>query len=220
MGRTAQNALYFHDGPTTPAPQQLENYHYQMSIPAGVRKTGPWQVGLSGIVETSAINSQFYLDRQSAVSVFHKKTGPIIDGSNSKRQPELATFRETYKDAPVHMPLSSRLQMSDAQDRLSLALLNYFVDLYVPKPSPTELTLRVVTSRKGPPGRADDDAAVASGPRVKRSKRPPGKKFQLSSEHIEPFTRTDRRLDPPTTGWTMKVHPASRLSWPVYPFNP
>ena len=63
-----------------------------MSITAGIRKTGPLTTCLSGLIATQAVNSRFYLDRQGNVSVLHEKTGLIITGANSKRQPELATF--------------------------------------------------------------------------------------------------------------------------------
>ena len=89
-------------------------------VPAGIRKTGPWVVCLSGIVDTQASTNQFYLDRQANMSVFHSKLGLIISGANSKRQPELATFTEKIKDQMYHMPISSRLRMSEARDRLGL----------------------------------------------------------------------------------------------------
>ena len=67
LGRLAQDALYFHEGPAEPAPQDQERYVRQLNIPAGIRKTGPWVVCLSGIISTSAVTSRFYLDRQGHV---------------------------------------------------------------------------------------------------------------------------------------------------------
>src|SRR5207253_5669480 len=90
LGRLAQDALYYHEGPTEPIPQDKARYHHQMSVPAGIRRTGPWVVCLSGIISTQAVNNQFYLDRQGSLSVTHRKLGLIITGANSKRQPELA----------------------------------------------------------------------------------------------------------------------------------
>ena len=52
------------------------------------------------------------------------------------------------------MPVSTRLQMSAADDRLSLAYNTFFSDLYIPAPSDSELDLRFVISGKGRP--ADD----------------------------------------------------------------
>jgi hypothetical protein len=94
LGRLAQDALYFHEGPQTPAPQQLPHYAHQMRAPAGIRKTGAWQVAYSGIMNSQAINSQFYLDRQGHLSIFHQKLGLIITGANSKRQMGLHRRRE------------------------------------------------------------------------------------------------------------------------------
>ncbi len=95
-------------------------YAHQMRVPAGIRKSGPWVICLSGIIDTSP-SSQFYLDRQANVSVFHEKLGLIISGANSKRQPELATFSGRVAGQLFHMALSSRLQMSEEHDRLALS---------------------------------------------------------------------------------------------------
>ncbi len=65
LGRLAQDALYYHEGPTEPIPQDQPRYSYRMSVPAGIRKTGAWVVCLSGLISTQAVNNQFYLDRQS-----------------------------------------------------------------------------------------------------------------------------------------------------------
>ncbi|PYV89472.1 MAG: hypothetical protein DMG05_13635, partial [Acidobacteria bacterium] len=151
LGRLSQNALYYHEGPTEPIPQDQPRYSHQMTVPAGIRKTGPWVVCLSGLISTQAVNSRFYLDRQGHLSVFHRKTGLIITGANSKRQPELATFSEKLSEQVIHMPLSSRLQMAEQQDRLSLAFSTFFSDLYVPAPSESDLKLRFAITGKGTP---------------------------------------------------------------------
>lgn len=51
LGRMAQSALYFHEGPVAPIPQDQLRYAHQMSVPAGIRKSGPWVVCLSGLQE-------------------------------------------------------------------------------------------------------------------------------------------------------------------------
>ena len=219
LGRLSQDALYYHEGPTQPIPQDQPRYSYQMSIPAGIRKTGPWQVGLSGIINTQAINNQYYLDRQSSLSVFHQKLGLIITGANSKRQPELATFSERIDGQMYHMPLSSRLQMSDDGDRLSLAYNTFFTDLYVPAPSDQEMTFRFVVAGKGTPpeeARLTLQLCLKPGEELETAT---GKKIALSAERIE--------LGPVELGgwirhhgWTLKVDPTAELAWPVYPYNP
>ena len=219
LGRLSQNALYYHEGPTQPAPQQQPRYAHQMTVPAGIRKTGPWQVCLSGLISTQAINSRFYLDRQGNVSVFHEKLGLIITGANSKRQPELATFSERLKGQVVHMPISSRLQMSDQQDRLSLAYNTFFSDLYVPPPSEAELRLRFVVTGKGSPPEQPKltlQLCLKAGEPLETGA---GKKLTVDTERIE--------LGPADLGglirhhgWSMQVDPTASLIWPVYPHNP
>ncbi len=219
LGRLAQDALYYHEGPLGPAPQQLPRYHRQMSAPAGIRKTGPWQVALSGIMSTQAINSRFYLDRQGHLSVFHEKLGLIITGANSKRQPELATFSEKLLGQTVHMPISTRLQMADAEDRLSLAYNTFFSDLHVPEPSPEELSMRFVITGRGRPA---DEPALTLQLCLKA-----GERLETGAGRLHTIGADRLDLGPEEIGgslrhhgWTLGVDPAARLTWPVYPHNP
>ncbi len=219
LGRLAQDALYYHEGPADRAPQDLPRYSHQMSVPAGIRKTGPWQVCLSGLMSTQAINSRFYLDRQGNISIFHQKLGLIITGANSKRQPELATFSEKLLGEVVHMPISTRLQMSEGKDRLSLAYNTFFSDLYVSAPSDTELSFRFSIAGKGRP--ADDarltlQLCLKAGETLETGS---GRKIVLGPDRME--------LQPSELGgwirhhgWTLKIDPTARLIWPIYPHNP
>jgi hypothetical protein len=219
LGRIAQDALYYHDGTTEPAPQTLPAYWYQMSVPAGIRKTGPWQVALSGLMSTQAIHNQFYLDRQGHVSVFHQKTGLIITGAGSKRQPELATFSEKLMGQTVHMPNSTKLQMGEHEDRLSLAYNTFFSDLFLPVPTANELALGFRISSRGElaeSARLTLQLVLKAGETLETGT---GEKIELGTDRIE--------LGPAELGgsirhhgWTMKVDPSARLVWPVYPFNP
>ncbi len=218
LGRLAQNALYFHDGPAEPIPQDRPAYAHRMSVPAGVRKTGPWVAALSGIISTQAADSQFYLDRQGNLSVFHEKLGLIVTGANSKRQPELATFRERLGGQVYHLPLSSRLVMDAARDRLSVAFRSFFADLYVEPPAEKRFAWRVSITGKG---RAPEEAWLTMQVCLK-----PGETLESANGRwtigAEPV-----RLGPEEIGgrlrhhgWTLELDPAARLEWPVYPFNP
>jgi len=218
LGRLAQSALYYHEGRTEPIPQDQANYSYQMSIPAGIRKTGPWVVALSGVINTQSL-SQFYLDRQSSVSVFHEKYGLIISGANSKRQPELATFSEKIEGQIFHLPLSSRLQMNDREDRLSLSYQTFFSDLYVPGPSEKELRLRFVLTGRGTPAeetKLNVQLCLKAGEILETGA---GKRIVLGTERVE-LSPEDLRGEIRHHGWTLKVDPTARLVWPMYPFNP
>jgi hypothetical protein len=217
LGRLAQDALYYHEGPAQPAPQQMESYMHRMEVPAGIRKTGPWQVALSGIIDTQAINSRFYLDRQGHVSVFHQKAGLIISGANSKRQPEIATFTEIVNGSTVHMPLSSRLQMANSEDRLSLAYNTFFNDLYVK--AGAGLSLRFVISGRGTPGpdtRLNLQLCLKSGETLETGS---GKKITLGTERVE-LTAADLQKRIKHHGWTLDLPDGAMLTWPLYPHNP
>lgn len=219
LGRLAQDALYFHEGPTASIPQDRPRYAHQMSIPAGIRKTAPWVVALSGIIDTQAINSQFYLDRQAHLGVFHEKLGQIISGANSKRQPELATFSEKVQGQTVHLPLSSRLQMSEKQDRLSLAFNTFFSDLYIPRPANEDLSFKFVISGRGTPAeepRLTLQLCLQAGETLETGA---GRRVTLGADRIE-LRAADIGGWIRHHGWTMKVDPTAQLIWPVYPHNP
>lgn len=218
LGRLAQNLLYYHEGRSEPIPQDQEGYAWQMSIPGGIRKTGPWMVALSGIIETQAVISQFYLDRQANLSIYHARTGLIVSGANSKRQPELATLREKLHDGTIaHLPGNSRLQMSSTVDRLSLAFNTFFTDLYVPPPEGPNLSFRFVIAGRGRPPQEAFTAlqlVLHAGETLETAK---GKvvlsdeKLNLSGEKLGWIRHH---------GWKLQVDPAANLTWPVYPFNP
>ncbi len=190
-----------------------------MKIPAGIRKAGPWVVSLSGIVETQAVNNNFYLDRQANLSVYHTRLGLIVSGAHSKRQPELATFREKFDGTVYHLPLSSRLEMSDSLDRLSLAHNTFWSELYVEPPSERELKFRFVINGKGRPPEeafATLQLVLKPGDTLETGN---GRKIVLGSQAVD--------LGPEAIGgsircggWTLHVDPTARLAWPVYPYNP
>lgn len=212
LGRIAQNALYFHEGAMAPIPLDRPAFRYQMSVPAGMRKSGPWFLCLSGIIATQSPRNQFYLDRQSHISVFHEKTGLIITGAQSKRQPELATFSEGSGEQVAHMPMSTRLRMGESEDELALAYNSFFA---------------VIRSKIG------DVLALDTEITPKRRLAEASFNLQLklhADETLEVGGRTvtlgAEAIDLPTEGslthhgWTMKTDPAARIKWPVYPFNP
>jgi hypothetical protein len=219
LGRLSQDALYYHAGATAPIPQDMESFSHRLLINAGIRKAGPWEVGLSGIVEPPAVRNQFYIDRQSNVSVFNQKLGLIISGANSKRQPGLGTFMEKFDGITNAMPVSSRLQMDKETDRLSLAYNTFFVDLYVPPPTANSVTLRFeITGHGTPPEEADLNLQLVLRP-GQVLETGAGKKITLGSDPIN--------LEPHDIGgwirqggWTLKVDPSARLRWPIYPYNP
>lgn len=219
LGRLAQDALYYHAGPRAPIPQDSRDYTRRLSIPAAIRKTGPWVVCLSGLISTQAVNNQYYLDRQGHLSVFHTKTGLIITGANSKRQPELATFSEKLLGQVFHMPITSRLDMGGEQDRLSLAYNTFFSELYVAKPSATALSFRFSIAGKGHPAdepRLTLQLCLKHGETLETAT---GRKITLGRDRIE-LSPDDLGGWIRHQGWRLKFDPTARLVWPVYPHHP
>jgi len=216
LGRLAQNALYYHDGPTASIPQDQARYAHRMSVPAGIRKTGPWVVCLSGLISTQAVTSRYYLDRQGHLEVFHERAGLIISGANSKRQPELATFWEKIPAGLFHLPLDSRLEMTAARDRLSLAYNMFVAELAVEPPTEKRLAFRFLIRRKGTPDearltlqlclKAGQALETGAGQRVVIGPQP------LTLDRLGGSIRHN--------GWTLTVDPAAQLVWPVYPYSP
>lgn len=218
LGRIAQNALYYHEGKTEPIPQDQPNYSHAMKVPAGIRKTGLWVVSLSGIYAPTYGLNNFRLDRQGNFSIFHKKTGLIISGANSKRQPELATFTEAMGKDSIYMPLSSSLKMSEKLDQLALAYNTFFAVLEVPKPFEKQLKFRFRTTYKwgdAVPGfnlqlvfKAGETLETGTGRKIMLGK----EKIELGDEDLGGMIRHN--------GWTLHIPKGMRLTWPVYPFNP
>jgi hypothetical protein len=189
-----------------------------MKAPAGIRKTGPWMVCLSGLIDTP-IDSQFTLDRQGHLSIYHEKLGLIVTGANSKHQPELATFVDKTKDRTTTIPFSSRLRMSDERDRLGLGYHTFFAEAEVPTPSESRLSFRFAITETGR-GRLQDaqlnlQLCLKAGEALETAKT----KITLGEQRVE--------LGPDQIGgwvrhrgWTLRVDPSARLVWPVRPFNP
>jgi hypothetical protein len=218
LGRIAQNALYYHEGPVQPSPQQQSTYSHRMRVPAGIRKNGPWVVTLSGLISTQAVNSQFYLDRQGNLSIFHEKTGLIVTGANSKRQPELATFFEKVAGGIVHMPQVSRLRMNDAAGHLATAYNTFFSELEVSPPMANAVKVRFTITPKS----RTIDAQLNLQLALKANETlttGAGKNITLGSEPVQ-LAPADLGGWISHRGWTIRLDPAARLTWPVYPFNP
>lgn len=222
LGRLAQSTLYFHEGPADSIPQELPEFAYAMKVPAGIRRTAPWTVCLSGLIDVP-IDSQFTLDRQGHVSIHHDQLGLIVTGANSRNQPELATFLEKTKGRQTTIPLNSRLRLASAanapDDRLGLGYHTFFAEAVFPRPSPDRLPFRFTMTETGH-GRLQDVAlnlqlCLKSGETLEtaRTKVVLGeKRIELGPDDIGGSLRHH--------GWTLMVDPTARLTWPILPFNP
>ena len=109
LGRIAQDALYYHDGPTEPAPQTLADLLISDERTRGDTQDRAVASGAFGIDEHAGDSQSVLSGSSGNVSVFHQKAGLIVTGAGSKRQPELATFSERLMGQTVYMPISTRL---------------------------------------------------------------------------------------------------------------
>ena len=218
FGRIAQNVLYYHEGKTAPIPQDKLNYVHEMKVPAGIRKTGPWVATYSGIIAPPVSLNNFFLDRQGNFSVFNKKTGLIISGANSKRQPELATFTEVTGADSIHMPVSSSLQMNEQVDKLSLAYNVFFATIEVPKPSATQLKFQIISTYKLEQAVSELNLQLVLKP-GETLETGAGQKIILNENKID---WSDAELGGwiKHNGWVMQIPQGMHLTWPVLPFNP
>lgn len=235
MGLLAQDALYFHSGPVERCTPQLPSYsHHLSTAPIGIRKEGPWVVGLSGIIDTPLPLSQWFLDRQANVSLFHKRAGLIIAGANSKSQPELATFLEKYRGVTYTKPIGSRLTMAHSEDRLALAHHTFSCEVTAPKPTEKEARLQFQITGRGPAPeeaylslqlclRAGAMLETATGQRITLTHQ----KVELTPEMLGgavtyyPASQpVDANGTAPSSAWTLKLNQPATLSWPIFPYNP
>lgn len=218
LSRLAQNALYYHEGETEPIPQDLPEFLHRLQIPAGIRKTGPWTVCLSGLIAPTDLINNFFLDRQGNLSIYHSKPGLIVTGANSKRQPELATFTETIGGQITHMPLTSDLRMEDNTNRLALSYHTFFAVLEVTAPTARQMNFSFHTVYKW--GEAQSELnlqlVLKSGKILECGN---GQMIKLGNDHLE-LGEKELSGSIRHNGWKLKIPPAARLIWPVYPFNP
>lgn len=218
LGRLAQSALYYHEGPLAAIPQDQSRFAYQMErVAAGIRKTEPWTIAYSGLFDPPT-SSQFTLDRQGNISIWHDRLGMIITGANSKHQPELATFVQRFGDGYSTVPRNNRLRMSEERDRLGLSYPNMFAEVEIPSPAPEKVALNVTVVEQGSglrDARLNLQLVLKPGEILETAKT----RVTLGEERIE--------LGPEQIGgwikhrgWKLTVDPTARLVWPVYPFNP
>ena len=211
LSRMAQNALYWHEGPSAPIPQDQKDWTYPMKVPASMEKDGPWWIARSALIATPAPRNQFYLDRQGHLSLFHENVGLIVNGANSKRQPELATFSETIQGQTYHLPLSGVLD----GERLSLAYNSFWADLRVRARSASRLEISIEITEQG----RIEEARLALQLAVK-----PGDVIDTANgRHLPGADRIEvddvgGRIR--HRGWTLTVDAPAKLAWPVFPFNP
>jgi len=219
LGLLGQNAFYYHVGPVVHCPPELPAYSFRIASPAGVRKQGPWTVALSGIVDTPLPRSQWFLDRQSNISLFHQQAGLILCGANSKHQPELATFSEELADGWEMTSRGGRLEQRESGDTLAVAHNSFSAEIFVPPPAANAAGVEFRINGRGSVPR---DAYLGLQLRFKPGTTvttAAGKTVVVSSEPIQ-FNDQDLGGELHHGAWTLKIDRDATLQWPIFPYNP
>lgn len=77
----------------------------------GTVRRAPWQIGYQVMPTRSWPANPFFLDRQNLFSLWHDRCGRLVNGSNSKRQPDVATFTVLENSGEEFLPLSDYLPL-------------------------------------------------------------------------------------------------------------
>ena len=116
------------------------------------------------------------------------------------------------------MPTSSRLKMSDDTDQLALAYNSFFAVLEVMPASIQRQEFRFVVTPTGRIAEVDLNFQLVMKP-GEAVETAAGRKEVLDEKPIR-WTAEDLGNWIRHRGWTLKLPPGARLTWPVYPFNP
>ncbi|WP_263409036.1 hypothetical protein [Terriglobus tenax] len=220
LGLLGMNALYYHNGPSTAPPPLQASYRHQLKNESGVVKDGPWVIGMSGIMDTPLPRSQWFLDRQSNLSLFHEKTGLILSGANSKHQPQLSTFSEKLENEWVIEPKGTRLAQFQDGSALAIAFNTFSAELSASvNASQDETVVRAQLSGRGKPPQEGYFALqlVLKPGQVLRTGT--GKTFKVSEGKID-LSAQEIGGSIEHNGWVLKPDAEATLQWPVYPYNP
>ncbi len=215
LGRLAQDAQYHSDGPEATTPQQMPSYRHVLDRPAVVRKNGSWVYSISAIVSPESPLNQFFLDRTMPVSLWHNRTGSIIDGGNTKLQPELVTFAAVRDGKLDAHPLDGLLRGSWDGDTLCVAEEGFSCRMtFVTVDDNTTLIRAKAENTYNHQNTAllqlqmrlhDGGTASINGSST-----------TLTAEKIEhkgPLTLAHN-------GWSAKLPAGSSFQWPVYTYHP
>lgn len=217
----SEDHQYWVDGPEAPWEQSGPNHVAELQgLPGGVRKQGPWFVCLQGIAHLLRGWGGFTIDRTSVFSLWHEKTGLIVNGSGEPGIHSAQSFKINLpwdKEAPP-VPETARVAMgvpgSKEPARLHAEFRGATVRVDVSFVSGTEVALDVKAgmNRKYYPAEFTLQLELREGDRVNG---------EALGAHAVEFNaeRLKGRID---AGRFVIEFPAAgaRLVWPHDPYNP
>jgi hypothetical protein len=112
----SENHQHWITGPLGKAECERENFTEQLQIAGGLRKQGPWVASLQGIQALPRGWGTFTIDRTGLLSLWHEKTGLIVNGSGEPGEHPAQTFQFHIKTEIVQhvVPERTRLNLGQA----------------------------------------------------------------------------------------------------------
>lgn len=146
LARMCENFLYWQPGDVAPPSFARTNNQATLALPAGIFKRGPWCVGLSCMRATTPedaayATNDYALERQKLFSLWHERTGLLIDGSNAKRQPENSTFCSLAGQAPDYWPCGGEVSGTADAFTAKAAYKAFYGTAEVRTPGPNEAVI-------------------------------------------------------------------------------
>ncbi|NPV09671.1 MAG: hypothetical protein HPY83_17145 [Anaerolineae bacterium] len=204
--------VHHQEGPEEAILQDRADYSVHDPGQALIRRGDGWFYCLSGIVTPPADN-RWGMDRQAFISVWNQGPRLIVGGGNSKDQPEWSNFVHPGQDGPLYLPTAARLEPGDQGDAVILTYGERDCTIGATIVDPGHLAVRLA----GPAGatgqlllKLKPRQALATG--AGASYVLDGEGLELTSEAAGGWIGQD--------GWRVGLPGDSKVTWPVYPFNP
>ena len=187
-------------------PEPCETGNFRIGLPIGVRRSGRWHAGVSGLRALNRVISpdgDYALDRQTLVFLSHNEAGTLISGIKSKRNPDWSTLRIGDDAYPVRTgDLSNDMTVRVHYDGFSADLawdLGEEARLKIEAHGDEEITAQLVLE-------IQQECEVALN----------GHEIDLTDK---PYRKADiQRIATPN--WEVTAECAGEFDWFVAPFNP
>lgn len=192
-------------------------------LPAAVIRPHDFCISACGY-QTVAHPSNWRLDRQNLISIWHKKTGLIVGGGNSKLQPAFSCFNVNDRSGQIfylhHQP---KIQADDNSINLTMRYGPVPVSIAIKVTAPDRVRLTFACASWGSETDAPWHVEAHLILRGKVGER-------LQGEHNQPilddqaiwWTAEEQGNRLKHHGWALGLPESEQLNvqWPVRPFNP
>nr|MBA2482667.1 hypothetical protein [Planctomycetota bacterium] len=222
LARHCENHLFWNDGEAIPAPFEQSGHSASMVLPAGIFRRKAWAIGLSCIRAMNAEDpayrdNPFGLERQKLFSIWHPKTGLIVDGSHSKHQLENSTFSAKGEYANDYWPCGGSISEEDGQLWARASYKTFFASVRISIVSDLVLQIHLGVDPAGCRG-----PFTAAFTMVRSSPQTHGLSGQVLDLGADPIVATGTDLGGGFRHGPVTVEGPDdfALHWPLAPFNP